>query len=186
MYSNYPQKNPCSCGSLTIRPSLDYGRIVGTTKPSRFYYGVYQGVSMPIYNNDDEEIYYRTKVPDRWDGVTNPRAIFYSCLMGGEDVGDKFKFQFDGNAIQCDTTDVLPSTPTEYFSETTILEGKNSQYNIYCFNFELNAENITNGDLAAGRLRRISSTGTEVSNEIGILYFMIEYKTNKTYGNWKW
>lgn len=186
MIYNKPQAYPCSCGTLTIRPTLDFGRILGVTKPTPFYRGVYQGYSMPIYANDDEELTYRTKIPDRWDGITNPRAIFYSCLLGDEDVGDTFKFQFDGSSVECDNGDILPSLTTEYFSETTVAEGKNNQYNIYCFDFELNAENIKPGDLAAGRLRRIASSGTEVTNEIGVMYFMLEFKTNKIYSNWKW
>lgn len=186
MYLNYPQKTPSVCGTLTIRPTLDLGRILGVTKPTPFYYGVFQGYSMPIWNSDNEELSYRTKIPERWDGVTNPQAIFYTCLMGSEDIDDKFKFQFDAAAVQCDNGDLLPLDATAYYSETTILEDKNSQYNIYCINFELNAENITAGDLAAGRLRRIDSSGTEVDNEIGALYFMLEFKTNKIYNRWKW
>ena len=186
MYLNYPQKNPCACGTLTIRPTLDFGRILGVTKPTPFYRGVYQGFSMPIYNNDNEELLYRTKIPERWDGVTNPRAIFYTCLEGDEDVGDKFKFNFYGNSIGCDNGDVIPETSTTYSTETTITEGKNSAYNIYCINFELNAENISPGDMAGGILRRVAALENEVSNEIGVFYFMLEFKTNKIYSNWKW
>lgn len=188
MYLNYPQKTPCACGTLTIRPTLDFGRILGVTKPTPVYLpapnGLFQGYSLPIYSSDDEELSYRTKIPERWDGYTNPHAIFYTCLTGAEDVGDKFKFQFDANAVQCDNGDVLPTTPTNYYNETTIIEGKNNQYNIYCIDFELNATNITPGDMAAGRLRRIAASANEVTNEIAVLYFMLEFKTNKIYNNW--
>lgn len=45
---------------------------------------------------------------------------------------------------------------------------------------------MTVGNMAAGRLRRIASSGTEVANEIGVMYLQLEFKTNKNYGNWKW
>ena len=54
---------------------------------------------MPIYNSDDEELYYTAKVEERWDGVTNPHMKIYCCLTGAEDVGDKFKIQLSDHLL---------------------------------------------------------------------------------------
>lgn len=164
---------------LTIPVTLSYGRILGVTKPTPFLYNIYTGFSMPIYNSDDEELYYTAKWRERWDGVTNPHMKIYCCLTGAEDVGDKFKFQLSGSSVDCETGTVLPATTNEYYGEATVIEGKTAANSFYCVDIEFDATKFSSKYMSAGRLRRINSSGPEVTNEIAILHAVIELKRDK-------
>ena len=165
---------------IRIRPTLDQGRIQGVLKPTRVERGLFTGFSMPIYNNDDEELYYRTITPARYNGTDNPTAKLYCYLSGAEDVGDTFKFQLDYNTVSCDGT-VVPDTVLTTSKELTVTTGHSAQYSIYCADMPITATSGVDR-LAAGRIRRVTSSGTQVSNEIVVMYFEIQYPVNKIFG----
>ena len=165
---------------IRIRPTLDQGRIQGVLKPTRAGLGVFTGYSLPIYNDDDEELYYRTITPARYNGTDNPTAKLYVYLSGAEDVGDTFKFQLGYNIIDCDGT-IVPSEVLTTDKEITITTGHSAQNSIYCVDMPITAAGAVD-QVAAGRIRRIASSGTEVTNEIVAMYFEIQYPVNKIFG----
>ena len=55
------------------RPRLELSRTLGTSKPTIVYKGQIRGFSLPIYNSDNEELFFDIPcVPARWDGASNP------------------------------------------------------------------------------------------------------------------
>ena len=85
---------------------------------------------MPIFNDDDEELLYRTVLPARWDGATPVEAKIYCYLAGAEDV-DKFNLQFLYDTSDCDSG-IIPNTYLSQSKETTIPIGSNTQYSKFC------------------------------------------------------
>jgi len=51
--------------ALAQRPSLNYTSIVAQGKPTQVFCGAHSGFSLPIYNNDNEELFMSIKTPRR-------------------------------------------------------------------------------------------------------------------------
>ena len=62
-------------------------------KPTAVARGIFHGFSMPIYDNDDEELFSCVCVSNEWDGVTDPVVIIAVWLASAEDVNDDFNIQ---------------------------------------------------------------------------------------------
>jgi len=141
--------------------------------------GIFQGFSFPIYNTDNEELFFSDVVPRRWDGVSDITFSIWTALADAEDVGDGYQFQFSWERAPCGKP--IPETIQDVEVETTILANKNEQYDEYCVRFTLDynlhgaGNEIIPGDLLGGRLRRIASGGTEVDNEIIIFDWYVRY-----------
>ncbi|GAI62989.1 unnamed protein product, partial [marine sediment metagenome] len=54
-----------------LRPELQQEEIRKVLKPDGVYIGVYYGYSLPVYANDNEELFFKQRIPYRWDGVSN-------------------------------------------------------------------------------------------------------------------
>lgn len=165
-----------------MRPALNFNSIQAKGKPTEVVRGTFKGFSLPIYSADDEELFYEIKTPVRWDGITNPIMEVHGWLSGAEDVGDKFKLQFSWNYSDCKS--ILSSTTIDKEVETTIVEGRAGQYTVYCIDFELDTGGATQGDILAGRLRRIAASTNEISGEIAIFNWVVLFKIDKPGGRW--
>jgi hypothetical protein len=163
--------------SLAQRPSLSYTSITAQGKPTQIFRGAHSGFSLPIYNSDNEELFVSIKTPRRWDGYTDIILSVHIWLTSAEDVGDKFRLQFNWAKSDCD--DILSDTTTEALKEITILTDKSSQYQVYCVDFTISATTFTEGDILSGVLRRIASTGTEISGEVCVFAWDLEFKRDK-------
>jgi len=177
--------------SLTLRPHMSTSQIIrigaGTTLvPTPVSLGAFTGFSMPIYNTDNEELFFRMRASYRWDGASNPFFRMIVALSAAEDVGDKFKFQLSWNntsvtgAIEADTVDVL--------TETTIITDHSAQYSTYSVPFELDYDNaglqqtmVPRNNLVS-RIRRVAASSLEVSNEIYILDWITSWQVDKMFG----
>lgn len=69
---------------MEIQPDLDYATVQAFGKPTQVYRGVHSGFSLPIYNNDNEQLYVSMDVPREWDGITNPIAHIHCYLPVGD------------------------------------------------------------------------------------------------------
>jgi len=176
---------------MTLRPSLDLAAVGQKEKPTIVTVGAYQGFSMPTWStpvNADEELYFRSRVPYRWDGVSDIVFKVMVALAGAEDVGDSFKFQFSWETTS--VTGAIAVTTNDVETEVEILAGRNNQYSTYSVAFTIDYDidgvgfEILARNILAGRLRRIASGGTEVDNEIMVLDWVIEYYIDKLYGTW--
>jgi len=167
---------------ITIRPDLEQTSYWFYEKPTLVYRGVHRGYSFPVYNSDDEELRYTTRIPYRWNGTSNPIVKLYVWTASAEDVGDTFKFQLDyqsenGSGVISDSNSII------YFNGA-ILEGRIAQYSKYTLTAELNKDNISVDEIMSGRLRRIASDGTQISGEVIARYMVIEYPVDKCFGEW--
>jgi len=147
-------------------------------KPTAVSIGAYSGYSMPVYNSDNEELFFGIKAPRRWDGTTNPIVYIFCHLGNSEDVGDKFKYQlsyvgkeYGSGALTTATNDVEV--------ETIVLTSRAAQYDSYVVAFTLDATKLCAGCLLDARLRRIAASGSEVSNEVIVTDAYINFKRDK-------
>jgi hypothetical protein len=171
--------------TLTMRPFLEFTILKQTTKPTSVPVGLFQSYSMPIYNVDNEELFFRMRVPYRWDGTTNPYFRMIVALADAEDIGDKFQFQFSWNNVS--VTGVIPVDSHDVPVETTVIADHVAQYSTYSVSFELDLDvadpHMTSRDNLVGRLRRIAASGSEVSNEILVLDWITCWTVDKIYGS---
>lgn len=171
--------------SLVERIRFHEGRAGAQTKPSPVEQGAFFGWSFPVYNSDDEELFGKMLVPGRWDGTTNITVTLKYYLAAGEDVGDKFKFQFSWNVMP--ESGVLPSAVLDVEQETVVATSRNAQYSVYEDTFTLDVDNgslfaaVTSRDTIGFRVRRIASGSPAVSGEIVLIEGWAIYTIDKAY-----
>lgn len=176
---------------LTIRPRLGVIYQIAHAKPTQVQQGVYFGYSMPIYNADNEELFFTARIPYRWDGESDFVFEIYIWLSNAEDAGDKFKFQLswehanpfaDGSGI--------PATSNDVTAEYAVLIDRVAQYSCYRMSFVIDYDidgagnEIVPGNNFSARLRRIDATDPDITNEIVAYDWKIKYPINKFYGTW--
>jgi hypothetical protein len=175
-------------GKLQYRPHLINKASKTAGVPTEIYRGCNVGYSMPIWNTSDEEIYFRMRIPNRWDGTTDPQMGIVTTLIGAEDVGDKYRFQMEWQTTQGIGTSTIGATTSSVTSETTVKTGGTAQYSSYFMFFTLDADDGTNpiiaGRMLQTRLRRIAASGSEVAGEIGVWDCVSMWCVNKMYPVW--
>lgn len=176
-------------GILTLRPNLVQKASKQLGVPTEVYRGCNVGYSFPIWNgttNVNEELYFRMRVPKRWDGITNPQFGIMVTITGAEDVGDKFKFQLEWQTTVCGGQTVMGTTTSACVSEQTIITGGGTAYTAYCIFFTLDRADATNpiavGEMLQGRIRRIAASANEVTNEIAVWDWAVMWKVDKVFG----
>lgn len=179
-------------GKLSLRPSLDLATVGQKEKPTIETIGIFRALSLPIWSspvNEDEQLFYETGVPYRWNGVSDLIVPFHVALGGAEDVGDKFKLQLSWQSDNC--IGVIPSSWNNVEVEVEVLAGRNAEHDSYCIEFNIDHDiggpgnEIKSGDILAGRLRRIAASSNEATNEILIRHHLeVEVSVNKYYGSW--
>ncbi|MFA5692730.1 MAG: hypothetical protein WC907_03855 [Acholeplasmataceae bacterium] len=171
-------------GYLVIRPEVELAHIAGVGKPTVVHHGASHGYSLPIYADNDEEIYMHDHIPGRWDSASDIVVTAKGYLGAAEDVGDSFRLQLSWSN-KAMTSGVVPSTTTDINVETTLTEGRNAQYSAYKINFTIDwnllTPNIAIDDYLAMRLRRIAAVGTDIDGEFVIVDIVMTYRTNKYY-----
>jgi len=168
---------------LTLRPEINIDEVKKNLVPDQVQVGVAFGYSMPIYNADHEELYFRQHVLHRWDEASDIRIKAIVCLANAEDVGDKFKFQLSWEHTPQDG--VVPVTSHNVEVEQTVLTGRNAQYSVYVLTFTLDYDidgegnEVKSGETLNARLRRISAAAPQITNEIIVLDWIVEYQRDK-------
>ena len=171
---------------LTIRPEVNIDEINKQTVPIQGQRGVFFGYSMPVYNNDHQELFINQEVPGRWDGVSNFVVHIIVALSQGEDIGDKFQFKLswehDGGEGE-----VIPDTSNDVPIETTILENRNEAFDVYELEFTIDYDidgegnEIVEGEIFAARLQRIAASSLEATGNILVVGFDVHYQVDKIF-----
>ena len=170
---------------LAIRPDLDYTVITAQGKPTQVVVGVFHGYSMPVYiAGQNEELFFNIHVPGRWDGASNPIVHLLVALAGAEDVDDNFKFQISWEHLT--EGDVIPVTSHDVEVEQAVLTDRNAQYSTYELQFTLDydvddPDNLADHDDLAFRLRRIDATNPDVTSDIIVLDYHVEFRVDKMF-----
>lgn len=171
---------------LSMRPAFVAGSIAGAGKPTAVDVGVWAGYSMPISDGtDDEVLYWRLTVPGRWDGASDIIYTAIVCLSAAETEGDDFKFQLDWNHTD-GITGAIDATTVQNLTDTgDCIADHNAQYSVFKLEFtidwDIDNPDIVAGDILAGKLFRIASGGTEVSNEIIVLDHWLTFTVDKVF-----
>ena len=178
----------CTKHALNIRPVLTQTTAKASGTPTQTSRGLNIGYSLPIWNASDEELYWRTMIPGRWDRTTDPQ--FGACVsmmrVGGEDVGDKFKFQLEWQTTTASS--VMGTTTSNCVSEQTVLTGRNAQHDVYFIFFTLNADDGTNpivaGNMLQARLRRIAASANDCTGEIAVWDWTTIWPVDRMFTAW--
>jgi hypothetical protein len=172
---------------LTLRPDViekDTKKVLGI--PTQITRGCNVGYSFPIFAANDEELYWRMRIPNRWDGVTDPQFGICVSLISGEDVGDRFKFSLEWQTTN--KGNVMGVTTSVCYSEQIVLAGRNDAYDTYFVFFNIDASDATNpitaGEMLQGRLRRVAASSSEASGEIAVWDWAIMWPVDKVFGVW--
>lgn len=167
--------------SLRLRPQIEFARIQGTMKPTMVDRGVLQAFSLPVYNSDDEEIFFNHSVPRRWDGASNITVGLMASIDTTND-NKKFSLQLDWANIR--TGDVLGTSTTAATCEVST-GASAAQYTSYDVAFTVDYDiagvgnEIQANDVLAMRLRRIAATETEITGEVMVYGFYVQYMRDK-------
>jgi hypothetical protein len=171
---------------ISVTPEVDYIAQIAQAKPTQVTIGVFHGFSFPIYNNDNEELFYNVRVPYEWDGVSDPEICLTVALSGAEDLGDTFKFRVSWERFSHD--DTIPATVHDVDVEQAILTDHTAQYSVYHIHFHIDydiSDVLLHGDTFSYRLRRITSSGTEVDNEILVFDSVVDFQINTFAATWE-
>lgn len=164
---------------VSREPFLDENTANVANKPTLVSRGLFQGYSLPEYTGG-EELYFRTRVPHRWDGSTNPWFVAITSISANEGVGDKYKFNLSW--VSEDIEHIIPDNTCETITcEVTVANG--SAYYAEIISFELDATTIVAGQNLQARLRRVPASSSSVSNEVVVWHWDIRWLFEKLGSN---
>jgi hypothetical protein len=166
---------------FALRPDLDIGKITGAGKPTRVTRGVFFGYSLPVYAADNEELFWNTCVPRRWDGASD-MTLRLACWLAGAEDSKNFKLQFAWENTTPDT-DIIPNTNNIVEVETST-GASAAQYQSYQVDFTIDHDIDTPAvieccDSLAGRLRRVAASADDCAGEIVIGHTCVVFRQNK-------
>lgn len=166
--------------TLKLRPQIEFGKIQATSKPTLVTRGVIQGYSLPVYNADDEELYITQSIPSRWDGASN---ITFGCMamLDTANTDKKFKIQVEWEGV---TAGDVVGTSTVTASTEISVTGAASQYMTYAvsvtIDYDYNTPNVlVANDVLAIRLRRVAASADEITGEVVLYGFYVQYNRDK-------
>lgn len=142
-------------------------------KPTLVTRGLFKGYSLPVYSANDEELFFRMRIPFDWNRSTNPIFACITSISAAEGVGDKYKFQLEWCSE--DVGNVIPDTTCETLTDEVIVSNGTAFY-AEIVTFELDATTMVAGQNLQMRLRRIASAAPAVTNEIIIWHWDSRWK----------
>jgi hypothetical protein len=169
---------------VAIRPAWALGLVGNKVKPVQLQVGCWNTYEMPVYNTDDQELFWHLHIPGRWDGASNIGYSLYVALGNAEDVGDKFKFQLQWG--WAGPTRAFTATPLENLPvEELVVTGRTAQYSTYKLDFTLDYDvsspAMATGGILSGRVIRLASGSPAVSNSPLILDHVVNFQIDRAY-----
>lgn len=177
--------------TIELRPELNFTSISGQNHvPDTVMRGVVTGFSLPVWNSDDEQLFFKICVPNRWDAASDIDIHIDCYLASAQSANQKaFKLQIDWEHFA--TGVAAPSTSNTITVETENIPNPTAQYMNYQIIFT--GANAINYDIDGGgneikvdeklyfRLRRIGKTGTdtEITGELVITHIGLIFQINK-------
>ena len=170
---------------LEFRPDLDETRIRGNAgiptgvRIGEAGEGLFTGYSLPIWNEDNEELYFMHSVPDRWDGGSHIIIHIVTALANANEAGNSYQLQVDWEHVTPNVEEVPITLHTTTFTRTT---ESNTQFECYkdyfivLYNADVGDDIVADDELAF-RLRRIAAGGqlTDLDGELIIVHWIILY-----------
>jgi len=165
--------------SIRIRPAIDFGQIGVKTKPTSIQVGAFSMLSLPIYNSDNEEIYFNHSVIRRWEGTSN---ITVGCRAVIDTANTTKKFRLDLDWYNYVTGVVVPTSLNNVpFLKTT---GTDAQYMSYDVTWTIDydvvpANPLLSDQILGGRIRRIAAADNDIAGEVMLHGLYVEYCCDK-------
>lgn len=154
---------------LEFRPHLDFDKIRGNAGiPTTVYRGLFKGHSLPVWDDDKEELSFDLCVPNRWDGSSNITAHAYCRLAGAED-NKNFRLEL---AWEYYTPGIDNVPLTENLVEVQTATGagavEGDSYDVeFTIDYDIKTPELLEiDDELALRLRRIAATENDCADEI--------------------
>jgi len=150
-------------------------------KPTSVSRGAFQGYSLPIYNNDNEELFSCKCVPGGWDGISDP-VIYIGGWLDTANNAKRFNLQVSVEKCDMNGNEVVQITTNDYTVET--LTGDVAQYTSYkiAFTCDASAIELNTSDALAIRIRRLAASSDEISGEFVVEGAVVEYIADKLGG----
>lgn len=170
---------------LAMRPAFVAGRIGGIVKPTSVTLGVWAGYSCPIFNNDDEELFWRLHVPGRWDGKSDIDYHLIVCLAEAQSAGNQFAFQVSWNHSDNTTASISTAAVQNLVTGATCLAGHIGKYSIfkldYMIDWDIDTPDITTADTLTARVRRVATGNTGLTDEVIVLDHWLNFHVDKMF-----
>ncbi len=158
--------------------TFNYATVRANGKPTQVTRGVFQGFSLPVYNNDDEELFACQCIPADWDGSTDP-VVYIAGWLDTANTDKNFNLQVSVEYYDPVAHDVVPTTTNDYPVETDT--GTAAQYASFLVGFTLDASaiNVSAKQPLGIRIRRIAASEDEITGEFVVEGMVIYYTSNK-------
>lgn len=162
-----------------LRPDLDFESVRANGKPTQVGRGVIKGWSLPIYSNDNEELFFGTHTPHRWDGASDI-LIHIHCYLDTANDGKNFNLQLSWMYFTND--DVIPGTSHNITMERAT--GAAAQYQSFhlegVIDYDIAPEDILkSSDELHFRLRRLAASENEIAGEIVVTHIGLVFLRDK-------
>jgi len=173
--------------SLRLRPELDANNIRVFTVPDEVTVpdpgGIYKGFSLPIWSDDNQELFFRQSVPFRWDGASDLIAAV-TVALSAANTDKKFQLQLAWEHFAKDA--VVPASANEVPSGDKAT-GTAAIYQTFTVQFTIQYDidgagnEIKAGEVLSARLRRVDADDivNEITGNVIILDWYVEYQRNK-------
>lgn len=172
-------------GYLSMRPQLSYASIIGQGAPTATTLGTYSGFTMPVWNNDAQQLFFREYIAGRWDGTSDITFSIVYVLGAAETVGEDISWSLAWSN-KSNSSGVISATPVDTVTVIdSVRTDRTAQYAIYNMNFTVpwngHTPNIAAGDEWSARLRRNTASGDPIDSNPILIDARITYKTDKVY-----
>jgi len=169
---------------IELRPGLDVAPAISHTKPTWVQRGVFGGWSHPVYNDDNEELFFNLCTPQRWTEDTDI-IIHVHCYLPSANDAKNFNLSIAWEHCNANENDTVPDTSNVVFTEMTT--GDDEAYTSYALSFTIDYDiddpNVLIPDENIGfRLYRTAASADEIAGEVVILHAGAVWQRNKMGG----
>jgi len=149
--------------------------------------GLTTGYSLPIWNEDNEELYFMHCVPNRWDGESHILLHITTALANANETGNSYQLQMEWEQTTPNVEEIPVTINTTTFTRTA---ASNTQFECYrdwfivLYNADVGDDIIADDEISF-RLRRIAAGGQlkELDGELIIIHWGILYARGDLLGN---
>lgn len=164
---------------IELRPDLDFETVKAQGKPVRIVRGIIKGWEFPIYNNDNQELFFEMHAPHRWDEASDI-LLHVHCYLDTANNGKNFNLQVSWENFTDD--DVIPATSNNITAETPT--GAAIQYQSfhvdYIIDYDIDpASPIVASDELHFRLRREAASANEIAGDIVVTHIGVVFLRDK-------
>lgn len=158
-----------------MHPSIEYGPIIASGKPSCSLVGANIKFLLPIFGDDNEELYYKFSVPCDWDRKYGILTRFCVATNDSETIGKAFNLRLSYCSLSSGTN--ISDYVFDIVGQYTVATSNASR--LYFASFSLSTNYMSGGDEVSMRFRRIGAIeATDISSDLAVFYCHAYYCSN--------